>query len=253
MKIGLIQYSPVWENIPANLSRVDEIISDSKEKFDLLILPEMSFTGFTMNPAGFYEEEDGISLNRIISLASKLKSNIIFGRIEKYHGKFYNALIHLDRSGLIFARYFKVHPFSFASEDKYYSAGDETVITEIDKTHTGLSICYDLRFPELYRQYAKKKAQVMINIANWPVRRIEHWKALNKARAIENQCFFIGVNRIGTDPFNNYNGNSCVFDPLGQELLCIPDNEGVFTVEIDPDYSQEIREKLPFLNDMRLI
>jgi predicted amidohydrolase len=123
----------------------------------------------------------------------------------------------------------------------------------VNKTKIGLSICYDLRFPELYRLYAKEKVDVMINIANWPVTRIEHWKTLLKARAIENQFYMIGVNRTGDDPQYNYCGATAVFDPLGNEQIMTDDRVGIFEVKLNLDEVNRVRTDLPFLNDMKLI
>ncbi len=117
----------------------------------------------------------------------------------------------------------------------------------------GLSICYDLRFPELYRLYAKEKVHLIIDIANWPDTRIEHWRSLLKARAIENQCYVAGINRVGDDPKLHYNGFSSVFDPMGKELVAVENDERIIEAEIDKSYVNDVRKKLPFLNDMRFI
>ncbi|RMG81530.1 MAG: carbon-nitrogen family hydrolase, partial [Bacteroidetes bacterium] len=114
-------------------------------------------------------------------------------------------------------------------------------------------ICYDLRFPELYRFYAKEQVDLLVNIANWPVQRIEHWKALLKARAIENQAYMIGVNRTGTDPFYEYNGRSGVYDPMGNEIFLADEEENFFSIEIDDKLATETKDKLPFLRDMKLV
>ena len=128
--------------------------------------------------------------------SAKLKTDIFCGVIEKEKAKYYNTLIHFDSMGLLKAKYRKIHPFGFAREDEFYSAGDELVITEINHIRFGLSVCYDLRFPELYRLYTKKGIDVIINIANWPVKRIEHYTSLLKARAIENQCFSNDIGKL---------------------------------------------------------
>ena len=119
--------------------------------------------------------------------------------------------------------------------------------------NVGLSICYDLRFPELYRQYGKVKSELIIVIANWPDTRIEHWRALLKARAIENQCYVAGVNRVGKDLKLNYNGYSAVSDPMGNELTTQADIEKILTADISLKIVEETRTKLPFLNDIYLI
>jgi predicted amidohydrolase len=201
MKLGLVQYSPEFEYPEENILKIEKLISTMKSKADLLIFPEMTLTGYTMNAIKFAEEIDGIGTKYFINLSSRIKTDIFAGIIELDDNKAFNSLVHFDNYGLIKARYRKIHPYSYAGEDKNYGAGEETVITKIDQIKIGLSICYDLRFPELYRLYAKKNAYIMVDIASWPVQRIEHWKTLLKARAIENQCFIVGVNRTGADQY----------------------------------------------------
>lgn len=253
MRIGLVQYSPVWEEPEENILKIEDLVKQSSGKFDMLILPEMTLTGFTMQSKKFAEEIDGTGTQYFMNLSSRLKTNIFAGIIEKDGDKVYNTLVHFDPVGLIKARYRKIHPFSYAKEDKYYDAPNEIVATRIDQTKIGLSVCYDLRFPELYRFYAKGCSEILVNIANWPVPRIEHWKSLLKARAIENQAFMIGVNRVGKDPFNQYNGCSAVFDPMGKEIVMIENGEKIIEAEIDLSIVSTTRNKLPFLQDIKLI
>lgn len=252
MKLGLVQYSPAWENPEENIIKIDAMFQKNKTKFDLVIFPELSLTGFTMDSQKFSEDIDGISTKYFINLAQQLRTNIFAGVIEKSNDGIFNSLVHVDPNGLIAARYRKIHPFSFANEDKFYNAANEIVITKIDNVKIGLSICYDLRFPELYRLYAKEGVEIIINIANWPITRIDHWRTLLKARAIENQCFMIGVNRVGNDPFYSYNGYSSVYDPMGVELESLIDEEEIIECEIDVNKVTEVRNKLPFLKNIKL-
>jgi len=253
MKLGLVQYSPVWENPEENILEIESLIKSANKNFDLLIFPEMTLTGFTMNSEKFAEEIDGIGTQYFLNLSARLKTNIFAGIIELDGENIYNSLVHFDSLGLIRARYRKIHPFSYAKEDQFYNAGNETVITQIDKIKFGLSVCYDLRFPELYRLYAKERVEVLVDIANWPIPRIDHWETLLKARAIENQCFMVGVNRVGTDPFNSYNGCSAVFDPMGNEIILVENEEKIIEAEIDLEKVSATRSKLPFLQNIRLI
>lgn len=253
MKIGLVQLSTCWEDIDDSIENVNQILEASSPSVDLLIFPELSLSGFTMNSEKFAEEFDGKATQFFRSLAEKIKTNIFCGVIERDHKEIYNSLIHFDEKGLLKARYRKIHSYSPAEEDRFYTSGDELVVTEINHTKIGLSICYDLRFPELYRMYVKKDVELIVDIANWPVPRIEHWSTLLKARAIENQCFMIGVNRVGTDQSNTYCGQSAVIDPMGKEILRCPDSEGIFICEIDLTEVDKTRSNLPFLKDIRLI
>ena len=253
MKLGLVQYSPVWENPEENILKIEDLLKTTGAKFDLLVFPEMTLTGFTMNSEKFAEEIDGIGTQYFLNLSARLKINIFAGIIERDGENIYNSLVHFDSFGLIRARYRKIHPFGYAKEDQFYKAGNETVITQIEKIKFGLSVCYDLRFPELYRLYAKERVDVLVDIANWPIPRIQHWKTLLKAHAISNQCFMIGVNRVGTDPFNSYNGCSAVFDPMGNEIVLVENEEKIIEVEIDLEKVSATRNKLPFLQDIKLI
>lgn len=145
----------------------------------------------------------------------------------------------------------KIHPFSFSGEDKYYIAGINPVIFNIDDSPCSVFICYDLRFPEIFKKVAKN-VQAIFVIANWPASRKEHWETLLKARAIENQCFVIGVNRIGVDGNGiTYHGASNIFDPSGNNILCGNDKDEFLTGEINLKDAAEVRSKFPFLKDMK--
>ena len=219
----------------------------------LLVFPELTLTGFTMRSKRFAETIEGESVNYFASLALKHNSHIFAGFIEEDQGQYFNTLIHLDSSGQMITRYRKIHPFSHTGENRHFSPGEKPVITSIDGIKFGLSICYDLRFPELYRLYAKERVEVIVDSANWPQDRIEHWYALLKARAIENQAYVVGVNRVGRDKANVYPGWSSVFHPYGKELLCLKDKATVKIISISMDEVTATRKKFPFLKDMKLI
>ncbi len=294
MKIGLIQYGPVWEDKESNKAKILTMLESENEKFSALIFPEMTLTGFTMHSQKFAESiaylpnerarhgrsdsfsppakelarlheafrrrqvrrtdrQDGESTRFFKELAKNFRTNIFAGIIEVEEKNFFNTLIHIGPEGELKSKYRKIHPFSYSNENKFYSRGKETVITQINKTKIGLSICYDLRFPELYRHYGKERVDLIINIANWPVTRIEHWRILLRARAIENQCYVVGVNRIGNDPKLIYNGFSSVFDPMGVEIITVENEERIIPAEINPETVREVRNKFPFLNDITLL
>ncbi len=253
MKVGLIQYDPEWENKKMNSDKISWLLSHNYEKHELLVFPEMTLTGFTMKAAEYGEELNGESFSFFSELARKYTAHILAGIIEKSEKKYYNSLVHINPEGKLLKTYRKIHPFSFSTEDKNYAKGEETVITKINDLSTGLSICYDLRFPELYRQYAKKKVDMLVVIANWPDTRIEHWRTLLRARAIENQCYVLGVNRVGNDPELKYNGYSAVVDPMGNEIISVSAEEKIVTADVFKDKADEVKTTLPFLNDIRLI
>lgn len=253
MKVGLVQYNPAWEDKNKNREKIDILLTKFKVKVDLLVFPEMTLTGFTMNASAFSETLYGESFKYFAELAKEQGSHIITGIIESNENKYYNSLLHINKNGELIKVYRKIHPFSYSTEDQNYTRGEKTVVTQIDGWNAGLSICYDLRFPELYRYYGKERAELIVVIANWPVTRIEHWRTLLKARAIENQCYVAGVNRVGDDPALKYNGFSSIFDPMGSELISSSDEETIISEEISIEKVKETREKLPFLDDIFLI
>ncbi|MBA4251590.1 MAG: hypothetical protein C0425_07730 [Chlorobiaceae bacterium] len=254
MIINLLQYAPAWENKEINSKKILSLLEKKSSLGDVLILPELTLTGFSMNVTSIGETLNEKSVDFFSYLATKYKTNVLGGMVLKEGNKYFNALLHINKNGELKEVYKKIHPFTLAEEDKYYTAGERFIIAEIENVRFGLSICYDLRFPELYRFYAKQNVQVMVNIANWPVKRAEHWRVLLKARAIENQFFMIGVNRVGDDNLNlHYDGSSSVYDPKGEKMIELLETEALLTVEIDPEVVRVTREVLPFLKDMKLI
>ena len=253
MKIGLVQYNPVWEDKEANKQKINSMLKNAAGDIDLLIFPEMTLTGFTMKSKEFGEGLQGESFNFFSQMAITKSIHIFAGIIIKAKKQFFNSLVHFKPNGKLVKLYRKIHPFSYSTEDKNYGGGKRPAITKIKGWQTGLSICYDLRFPELYRKYGKKRVHLLVNIANWPDTRIEHWRVLLKARAIENLCYVVGVNRVGKDPKLNYIGFSSVFDPMGNEIVAVENEEKVLTAEIDKNIVAEVRNTFPFLDDIKLI
>lgn len=252
MKIALVQYNPAWEDKKANQEKVLSMIKNI-EGVELFIFPEMSLTGFTMKSKEMSETIQGESFRFFSSIAEDKSTNIFSGIIERRNNRIYNTLIHIKPDGTLVKLYRKIHPFSYSSENEHYNAGVRPAVTKIKRWRIGLTICYDLRFPELYRKYGKKRTQLIVNIANWPDTRIEHWRTLLKARAIENQCYVAGVNRVGKDPKLIYTGFSSVFDPTGKEISSVENEEKVLIADIDKNSVVEVREKFPFLNDIKLV
>jgi len=252
MKIALVQYSPAWEDKEMNKKKIVSLLQDI-QGVELFIFPEMTLTGFTMKSKEMSETIQGESFRFFSSIAKEKAANIFAGIIERRDKRNYNTLIHIKPDGNLVKLYRKVHPFSYSGENENYYAGVKPALTKIRNWKIGFTICYDLRFPELYRKYGKKRTHLIVNIANWPDTRIEHWRTLLKARAIENQCYVAGVNRVGKDPKLNYIGFSSVFDPMGKEIMAVENEEKVIVVDIDKNYVNEVREKFPFLDDIKLI
>ena len=253
MKISLIQYSPEWENKTVNKQKILSLLKKKSDLGEILVFPEMTLTGFTMNTFQMAEDLKGDTITFFSGLAKRFQTNVFAGVIERDSRNYFNSLVHLNPGGKLKAIYRKIHPFSYSTENKYYKGGELPTIATISGIKIGLSICYDLRFPELFRLYAKEKVDLIINIANWPDTRIEHWRTLLKARAIENQCYVAGVNRVGKDPKLIYNGYSSIFDPMGKEIVSKKDKEIILTADIDKNYVKAVRKQLPFLDDMKLI
>jgi predicted amidohydrolase len=252
MKIGLLQYNLIWESKEENKKKILQLL-ESEIDVDLLIFPEMTLTGFTMKSDEFAESLQGESFKFFSELAVSKNAHIFTGVIIKGKRKSFNTLLHIKPDGKLLKLYRKIHPFSYSKEDQFFEQGKKPARTKVKNWQVGLTICYDLRFPELYRKYGKKRAHLIVTIANWPDTRIEQWRILLKARAIENQCYVAGVNRIGKDPKLTYTGFSSLFDPTGKEIIAVEIKEKLITAEIDKNYVQEVRKEFPFLEDIRMI
>jgi omega-amidase len=247
MKIALIQSFLSWENPKSNQNYFEVKINAITEKVDLIVLPEMFSTGFTMNPSVVAETIQGETVLWMQSLA-KAKNSVITGSlIIKENDNFYNRLVFVFPSGEI-QFYDKRHLFTLAGEDKVYTAGKEKLIINYLGWKICLLICYDLRFPVFSRN--TEDYEVLIYVANWPKPRINAWDILLKARSVENMCYTIGVNRIGFDNNNlEYIGHTQAIDYIGNSILEPQEKEGVFIVELNKEKLLKSRKKFGFLND----
>lgn len=247
MKIALIQSSLSWENPKANRNHFEEQINAISEKIDLIVLPEMFSTGFTMNPEAVFETMEGETIQWLQSLAKAKNSAITGSLVIKENGNFYNRLVFVFPSGEI-QFYDKRHLFTLAGEDKVYTSGKEKLIVDYLGWKICLLVCYDLRFPVFARNV--EDYDLLIYVANWPKARIQAWDILLKARSVENLCYTIGMNRTGSDNNNlGYNGHSQVVDFMGNYVLEPQETEGVFIVELNKEQLLETRKKLGFLGD----
>jgi len=247
MKVALIQTKLIWENPADNRNHFEEKINAITEKVDLIVLPEMFSTGFTMNPIEVAETMQGETVTLMQSLAKAKNSAITGSLIIKVNNNFYNRLVFVFPSGEL-QFYDKRHLFSLAGEDKVYTAGNQKLIVDYLGWKICPLVCYDLRFPVFSRNV--EEYDVLLYVANWPKTRINAWDVLLKARAIENISYAIGVNRTGLDNNNfEYNGHSQAVDFLGDYILEPQENEGVFIVELNKEKLLETRKKLGFLND----
>ena len=214
----------------------------------LIVLPEMFSTGFITMPAG-EAESDGASLGWMKAIAKKYGCAVAGSVATEDGGLFYNRFYFVKPDGT-FVKYDKRHLFSFAGEDRRFTAGSEKVITEYNGVRFFLQICYDLRFPCFSRNILPNPYDAVIYVASWPSPRIGAWDTLLKARAIENQCYAIGVNRVGKDPSCQYNGHSSIVDPYGNaSASCAEGVEEIVSADLDLDSLQAFRDKFPMLND----
>ncbi|WP_304196835.1 amidohydrolase [Flavobacterium alvei] len=247
MKIGLIQSSLTWENPKANRNHFEEKINAIAEKVDLIVLPEMFSTGFTMNPKAVFETMQGETIHWMQSLAKAKNCAITGSLVIKENDNFYNRLVFVFPSGEI-QFYDKRHLFTLAGEDEVYTAGKKKLIVEYLGWKICPLICYDLRFPVFARNI--EEYDVLLYVANWPKVRIQAWDILLKARSVENMCYTIGVNRVGLDNNNfEHDGHSQVVDFMGNYVLEPQENEGVFVIELNKEKLLEARNRLGFLND----
>lgn len=248
LKVAFIQTDLVWEDAKANRKKFKEKFEELPDDIDLIILPEMYTTGFTMNAEAVAETMDGKTIDWMKTHAKRMNAAIVGSLIIKENNQFYNRMIFAFPDGYI-ATYDKRHTFSLAGEDKVFTAGKEKVIVELKGWKICPLICYDLRFPVWSRNIAEY--DVVVYVANWPKPRITAWDALLKARAIENMSYAIGVNRVGLDDNQNeYSGHSAIYDVLGNAMNTIrPNKEQVEIVELDKKHITYYRNKLKFLND----
>lgn len=247
MKIALIQTSLSWENPMENRSHLVQKINGFMEEVDLIILPEMFSSGFTMNPKAVSETMQGETVSWLQHLAKAKNCAITGSLVIEEKGNYYNRLVFVFPNGDI-KTYDKRHLFTLAGEDKIYTAGTEKLIVEYKGFRICPLVCYDLRFPVFSRN--AENYDVLLYVANWPKPRINAWDILLKARAVENMCYTIGVNRIGTDNNNlEYVGHSQAVDFLGNYLLEPQETDGIFIISLDKEKLFETRIKLPFLDD----
>lgn len=252
LTISTIQTNLIWEEKSANLRLLEDKIASIEDKTEIVLLPEMFSTGFSMQPDKLAETMEGETVEWM-KRVSRENGIILCGSvIIEEEDKFYNRLIWMLPNGQ-FGKYDKRHLFAFAGEHKFYTPGNKRLIASVKGWKINLQICYDLRFPEWARQQVNENGleyDVLIYVANWPERRSHAWKTLLCARAIENQCYVIAVNRVGSDGNNIYHsGNSLVIDPLGQVLYHMADEEDVFSITLQKEKLEELREKFPFWKD----
>ena len=247
MKTVLIQTDIIWENPSENRRILEEKINNITDEIDLIILPEMFTSGFTMHPDLVAETMDGATISWLKEIAKTKNCAITGSLVITENGNFYNRMVFVFPDGKV-RHYDKRHLFTLAGEDKVYTSGKEKIIVKYNDWKICLQVCYDLRFPVFSRN--TENYDLLIYVASWPKARTNAWDILLKARAVENLSYVIGVNRIGTDNNNlEYIGHSQIIDELGNFFIEPIENEGVFITNLDKNKMLETRNKLNFLED----
>lgn len=244
MKVSIIQANLVWENRSKNLINIEKLINDNISGTNLIILPEMFTSGFTMNPEKHFSTMNSDAISWMKKIAYQKDCAVAGSLIIKENGKYYNRLVFIDKQTNVHT-YDKRHLFRMAHEQQKYTAGNKHLLTEHYSWKIMWQVCYDLRFPIWSRNTTNY--DLLIYVANWPEKRIKAWDVLLRARAIENQSYVIGVNRVGFDGNKvPYNGHSVIISPEGDVLAQLPDDtEGVINYRLNLDKRLEYSKKFP--------
>ena len=249
LKITVFQAYLFWENVDKNLQNLKLRISGGvREKTDLIVLPEMFNTGFTMNTSQLAEEMDGKTMQWLTKIASTYDCVVTGSLIIKDKENCYNRMIWMLPNGE-YQYYDKHHLFGLGDEDKNFKPGIEQIIVKLKGWKIRLAVCYDLRFPVWLRN-KNEEYDILLIVASWPDKRSSHWRTLIHARAVENQCYVIAVNRVGHDGNQIYHsGHSMCIDPYGNTIYYKPEDEDLYTFSINYPDLEKIRRQYPFLKD----
>ena len=248
LKITVIQPDIIWEDRSANLMQYDGIIAGIEGTKNIVVLPEMFSTGFSMAPSRLAEAMDGKTMRWMVETAAKHRCILAGSLMIEEKGRYYNRMVWVQPDGQV-ATYDKRHLFRYAGEDKHYEAGHKRKIVSVNGWRINLQVCYDLRFPVWARNQGEEY-DVLLYVANWPAQRSLAWRTLLQARAIENMCYVVGVNRVGKDGKNNvYAGESSVFGPLGDLLWQQGNTQACHTLALEKSALVKARTDFPFLAD----
>ena len=255
MNVVAVQFDIRWEDKPANFERVRRLVREAHpERGSFVALPEMFATGFSMNTAAIAEDYGGETEAFLSGLAKDFGAYVLGGAsMRGSDGKVRNKALLFSPTGTLAGFYAKMRPFSPGGESGHHTAGEKPMAFDCEGATVAPFVCYDLRFPELFRQVtAARRPELFVVIASWPDKRIAHWLRLLQARAIENQAYVIGVNRIGSDPFYNYPGRSVIVDFNGEILADAGAAEGCIQARLELETLRQYRKGLPFLEDLKL-
>ena len=259
LKVLVVQNSAIIGNKNATLNNVDALLAPYKgKKFDIIVLPEVFSVGWYCScfPKEAEYIDNSITIDFLKNIAMSFNATVVGGSfIQKFKNNTYkNTCPVISAKGQLVTTYDKMHLFSHkgSEENKYISTGNELKILDLGFTKIGLSICYDIRFPEIYRKYSKEGAQVIINVAAWSDKKPEHWEIMHRARAIENQCFMIVADQTGKICGNENNlGHSMIINPWGDIVARLEAQEACFEYTINLDEVSNLRQNFPLLADRR--
>ena len=249
LTVSLVQTDIIWEQRNANLLQLEQKINAIAEPTELIIMPEMFTTGFSMQPEGKADTMDGEAIQWMQKISAQRKAIVTGSLMMSDEGKHVNRLIWMQPNG-VYGKYDKRHLFSYAGEQTHFTAGHKRFIGQVKGWKICTQICYDLRFPVWNRMQSPNEYDILLIVANWPSTRIAAWDTLLRARAIENQCYVIAVNRVGQDENGlEYPGHSSVIAPTGEIMYMGKNTEEIKTMSLQKELIQQTREKFPFAND----
>ncbi len=253
MKISLLQWNTIWEDPEANYELVKDLLETTcqQDHPDLVSLPELFATGFTMNVDDLAEPPEGPTYEFLREMADEHDIFLQGSSLQQAGKRGKNMVYIFSPEGEEIAQYAKIHPFSYADEDQYYEPGNTVVTVDILGFTVCPVICYDLRFPSMFQKAVRDGADLFLVPANWPTPRLDHWETLLRARAIENQSYVAAANRTGQGNDLEYPGHSMLIDPWGTVINVLQEEDSILTEEVDRSRLKEIRSSYPFLQDMR--
>lgn len=254
MKVACVQMDIAFGEPDKNYRAIEKYTEEAANaQADVIVFPEMWNTGYALDQLDQLADREGSVTRKLLSkLAKKHQVNIVGGSVATKRGdKYFNTMYIADRTGKMAAAYDKAHLFKLMDEHVYLNEGQSTNVFEMDGITCGGVICYDLRFPEWIRTHTLNGAKIMFIPAEWPKQRIDHWQLLLQARAIENQCFIVAVNRVGKDPNNEFNGHSMVIAPWGELLISNQTEEGILYAELNLEEVDRVRKTIPIFQDRR--
>jgi omega-amidase len=254
MKVACVQMDIYYGEPEKNFAAIENYIKTAAlSNADTIVFPEMWNTGYALTELNNLADKNGEKTRELLAkLAKEYNMNIVGGSVAtKRNDSFFNTMYVANRAGKVIAQYDKAHLFKLMNEHLFMNAGQSVNTFELDGITCGGVICYDLRFPEWIRSHILDGAKIMFIPAEWPTKRIDHWQLLLQARAIENQCFIVAVNRVGSDPGNEFNGHSMVIAPWGELLISGQTDEGIYYADLDLQEVDHVRKTIPVFQDRR--